>query len=133
MELSGGELIEFPLSTARVLGANLPIAGGGYFRLYPYAVSRAGLRSVNMRQNAPFVFYLHPWEIDPDQPRAKTRWLSRFRHYNNLDRCEARLRRLLKDFQFTTMRDVLTGMNLLAAPSAVASVSGAAPSSAVAR
>jgi polysaccharide deacetylase family protein (PEP-CTERM system associated) len=113
MELSQGSLVEFPLSTARVLGANLPVAGGGYFRLYPYFVTRAGLRSVNRRQEAPFVFYLHPWEIDPEQPRVKVKWLSRFRHYNNLDRCESRLLRLLGDFRFTTMRAVLTNLGLL--------------------
>jgi polysaccharide deacetylase family protein (PEP-CTERM system associated) len=107
MQLEAGELVEFPLSTARVLGTNLPVAGGGYFRLYPYAVTRAGLRSVNKRQGAPFVFYLHPWEIDPEQPRIQASRLSRFRHYNNLHRCEGRLRRLLADFDFTTMREVL--------------------------
>jgi polysaccharide deacetylase family protein (PEP-CTERM system associated) len=113
MELRGGDLIEFPLSTAQWLGATLPVAGGGYFRLYPYALTRAGLRSVNRRQRAPFVFYLHPWEIDPGQPRVRAHWLSRFRHYNNLERCEGRLRRLVSDFRFTTMRDVLADLDLL--------------------
>jgi polysaccharide deacetylase family protein (PEP-CTERM system associated) len=113
MEVGEGSLVEFPLSTARVLGANLPVAGGGYFRLYPYFVTRAGLRSVNRSQGAPFVFYLHPWEIDPEQPRVKVGGLSRFRHYNNLDRCETRLTRLLGDFRFTTMHAVLADLGLL--------------------
>jgi polysaccharide deacetylase family protein (PEP-CTERM system associated) len=113
IELSGGSLVEFPLTTVRMLGANLPVAGGGYFRLYPYFLSRAGLRSVNKSQQAPFVFYLHPWEIDPEQPRVKVSGLSRFRHYNNLDRCETRLTRLLRDFRFTTMRAVLSDLGLL--------------------
>jgi len=103
---NGSWLIEFPLSTAHIFSYRLPIAGGGYFRLYPYAMTRAGLKQVNKRQQT-FVFYLHPWEIDPEQPRIKTGWLSRFRHYNNLDKCESRLTRLLKDFELTTVSDVL--------------------------
>lgn len=108
----GGSLVEFPPSTAHFVGQRLPIAGGGYFRLYPYALTRAGLRQVN-RQGRPFIFYLHPWEVDPDQPRVPARWLSRFRHYNNLHRCEPRLRRLLGDFRFGTVREALEGLRLL--------------------
>lgn len=104
----GREILEFPLSTARVLGMRLPVAGGGYFRLFPYWLTRAALGSINATQRIPFVFYLHPWEVDPGQPRFNNAsWKSRFRHYNNLDRCESRLRRLLGDFTFSTMRDVL--------------------------
>lgn len=106
----GYPLVEFPLSTARVLGYRLPIAGGGYFRLYPYAMTRAGLRSVNRGADKPFIFYLHPWEIDAGQPRVAARWLSRFRHYNNLDKCEARLQRLMADFSFDTAHNVLKGL-----------------------
>ncbi len=109
---AGHKLVEFPLSTARVLRYRLPIAGGGYFRLYPYWLSRAGLRQVNRRKK-PFIFYLHPWEIDPDQPRISASWLSRFRHYNNLDKCEARLHRLALDFQFSTVEKVLQNQGLL--------------------
>lgn len=109
---AGFELIEFPLTTWRLAGFDLPIAGGGYFRLYPYRFSRRGLRSVNRRDGHPFVFYLHPWEIDPDQPRVKAPLLSRFRHYNNLDRCEGRLARLLGDFRFAPMGEVLAGVDL---------------------
>ena len=89
------------------------MAGGGYFRLYPYALTRAGLRQINNRDGKPFIFYLHPWEIDADQPRIDASWLSRFRHYNNLDKCESRLRRLMSDFSFTTTWDVLAGQGLV--------------------
>ncbi len=108
----GNAIVEFPLSTAKLLGYKLPIAGGGYFRLYPYMLTKAGLSQVNKRDE-PFIFYLHPWEIDPEQPRIKTSFLSRFRHYNNLDKCEARLQQLIKDFSFCTVLDVLRGQNLL--------------------
>lgn len=109
----GGSLAEFPLTTVRWAGATLPMAGGGYFRLYPYWLSRAGLRHVNERDGMPFVFYLHPWEVDPEQPRIQAKALSRFRHYNNLHRCESRLRRLLRDFPFTTMQAVFASLEPL--------------------
>lgn len=109
---AGKEIVEFPLSTVKLMGATLPIAGGGYFRIYPYAFSRWGLGSINSRNAMPFVFYLHPWEIDPDQPRIRAGVLSRFRHYHNLHRCEARLRRLLRDFRFTSMKNVLEQLEL---------------------
>jgi len=113
METPGGHsLVEFPLSTAKLLSYKLPVAGGGYFRLYPYALTRAGLSQINRRQQ-PFIFYLHPWEIDPDQPKIEASWFSRFRHYNNLDKCETRLRYLLSDFEFGTTRSVLQTLNLL--------------------
>jgi polysaccharide deacetylase family protein (PEP-CTERM system associated) len=108
----GYELAEFPLSTLKFPGYTLPIAGGGYFRLFPYWFSRWGLGSIN-RQGQPFVFYLHPWEIDPGQPRLEVKWFSRFRHYNNLDVCEQRLTRLLRHFNFTTMSDVLRSQGVL--------------------
>jgi polysaccharide deacetylase family protein (PEP-CTERM system associated) len=104
---NGSWLVEFPLSTARIFGFRLPVAGGGYFRLYPYLLTKAGLERINGRENKPFIFYLHPWEIDHDQPRIKASLLSRFRHYNNLGRCESRLRKLMTDFSFTTVRRVL--------------------------
>jgi len=108
----GYELAEFPLSTLKFPGYTLPIAGGGYFRLFPYWFSRWGLGSIN-RQGQPFVFYLHPWEVDPGQPRLDVKWLSRFRHYNNLDVCEKRLSRLLGHFRFTTMSNVLRNQGVL--------------------
>lgn len=99
---SGGKLIEIPLSTYNFLGYTLPVSGGGYFRLYPYYLTKFFLRSLN-KTGKSFVFYLHPWEIDPDQPRVKASWLSEFRHYNNLDKCHNRLHKLINDFSFTTM------------------------------
>ncbi|WP_323753750.1 XrtA system polysaccharide deacetylase [Marinobacter sp.] len=109
---NGHELAEFPLSTLKLPGYTLPIAGGGYFRLFPYWFSQWGLGSIN-RKGQPFVFYLHPWEVDPGQPRLDVKWFSRFRHYNNLDVCEARLKQLLSRFQFTTMTQVLRGRGVL--------------------
>jgi len=94
-------LLEYPISTVRMFGWNLPISGGGYFRLFPYGFSRFFLRSLNSTEQQPFVFYLHPWEVDPDQPRMRqARWLSRFRHYNNLAATVTRLRHLLSEFSF---------------------------------
>ena len=112
---SGKQLVEFPLSTAKYFGYRLPVAGGGYFRIYPYALTRAGLGQIN-RNARPFIFYLHPWEVDPGQPRVPARWLSRFRHYHNLDKCEARLERLLQDFSFTTVSKVLRNLDLIDNP-----------------
>jgi polysaccharide deacetylase family protein (PEP-CTERM system associated) len=108
---NGHSMAEFPLSTARLLGIRLPVAGGGYFRLYPYLLTKLGLSRIN-RSNKPFIFYLHPWEIDPDQPRVKAGRLSRFRHYNNLGKCETRLKSLLGDFSFDTAMNVLAGLGL---------------------
>jgi len=109
----GASLVEFPMSTAPMFGTRLPVSGGGYFRLLPYWLTRHGLRKLNDRLRRPFIFYLHPWEIDPDQPRIPTRWLSRFRHYTNLERCEGRLRRLIGEFRFAPVRDVLRRQELL--------------------
>jgi len=103
----GGELLEFPLSTCPIGSYRLPIAGGGYFRLYPYWLSRWGLGKIN-RAGQPFIFYLHPWEIDTGQPRLKVSALSKFRHYNNLDKCMERLDKLTNDFRFGTVSDVLS-------------------------
>jgi polysaccharide deacetylase family protein (PEP-CTERM system associated) len=109
----GKSLVEWPLATASVFGARLPVAGGGYFRLLPYWVSRWGLESINRRELRPFIFYLHPWEIDPEQPRVPASLLSRFRHYTNLGKCEERLRRLLGEFNFGTARAGLAQLGLL--------------------
>ncbi|MFW6093126.1 MAG: XrtA system polysaccharide deacetylase [Pseudomonadota bacterium] len=103
---NGARLLEFPISTLRRGGLNLPVSGGGYFRIYPYAMSRYLARQVNA-EGRPFVFYLHPWEVDPDQPRVSVGALARFRHYTNLARTHARLDRLLQDFRFTTVSDCL--------------------------
>jgi polysaccharide deacetylase family protein (PEP-CTERM system associated) len=106
-------IVEWPLSTARALGFKIPVSGGGYFRLLPYWLTRWGLKSINEREQRPFIFYLHPWEVDPGQPRVSASWLSRFRHYTNLERCEERLRRLLGEFRFGTARDGLAQLGLL--------------------
>jgi len=111
----GGRLVEFPISVLRYGGAKLPVAGGGYFRLFPYRFTRWALRKLNSQQQE-FVFYVHPWEVDPEQPRVEeASALSRFRHYLNLDRCAERLSRLLGDFEFDTMHSVLARRNLLPA------------------
>lgn len=110
---NGHPLVEFPSSTATFFGMNVPVAGGGYFRLLPYWLTLLGLRQINERAQRPFAFYLHPWEIDPAQPRVKAGLKSRFRHYTNLERCEARLCDLLGRFRFSTMADVLSGLGLL--------------------
>jgi polysaccharide deacetylase family protein (PEP-CTERM system associated) len=97
-------LLEIPLTTVRLLGVDLPASGGGYFRLLPYPVTRRLLRHASRVNRSPAVFYLHPWEIDPEQPRQRAApFRSRFRHYLNLDRTEPRLRRLLRNFTWTRM------------------------------
>ncbi len=94
-------LYELPITTLRMAGKSLPIAGGGYFRLFPYTFTRWGLERINRREKQPFVFYLHPWEFDPEQPRMSGAGAkSRFRHYLNLSRTEGRFKRLLQDFDF---------------------------------
>ena len=102
-----GTLTEAPGSTVRVLGSNLPVAGGGYFRILPYWWTRWGIARLNQTEGKPAIFYLHPWEIDPEQPRLDAGSLSRFRHYRNLDKAEGRLKRLLTDFQFGMLKDVI--------------------------
>jgi polysaccharide deacetylase family protein (PEP-CTERM system associated) len=100
-------ILEIPVTTVTVFGRNFPAAGGGFFRLYPYSVSRWALRRVNERDGQSGMFYFHPWEIDPDQPRQRNIPLrTRVRHYLNLDRMESRLRRLLRDFAWGRMDDV---------------------------
>jgi polysaccharide deacetylase family protein (PEP-CTERM system associated) len=110
----GASIVEFPMSTAPMFGAKLPVSGGGYFRLLPYWLTRSGLRKLNRQLNRPFIFYLHPWEIDPEQPRVRTSWKSRLRHYTNLDECEPRLKRLIEEFRFGRVRDVLSRASLIA-------------------
>lgn len=99
-------LVEMPLSTLRLCGANIPIAGGGYFRLFPYFCFRQLCRRLNNQERA-IIFYLHPWELDPGQPRIDIRLNYRLRHYINLKRTERRLDRLLGDFTFVPLSDVV--------------------------
>jgi polysaccharide deacetylase family protein (PEP-CTERM system associated) len=97
-------LLEIPVTTVELAGRRLPCAGGGFFRLYPYVLTRIALRRVNQHDGQPAVFYFHPWEVDPGQPRVPgLDRKRRFRHYLNLHRVEARLRRLLVDFQWDRM------------------------------
>ncbi|MFW6108440.1 MAG: DUF3473 domain-containing protein, partial [bacterium] len=98
---NGAALVEFPPTTLRVLGTNLPVAGGGYLRLLPVWLVGAALRRVN-RAGHPAVIYFHPWELDPEQPRLPVRGLRRFRHYVGLARTAAKLRRLLGALAFTS-------------------------------
>ena len=114
IERNGGRLVEVPPATVRLLGVNLPVAGGGYFRLLPYAWTRWGIARINRSERKPAVFYLHPWEIDPDQPRLRPSLLSRVRHYRNLDKTEDRLRALCAEFRFGAIEDVLGTAGLLA-------------------
>lgn len=106
----GDGILEIPISTARIFRFNWPSGGGGYFRLMPYALFRRALRSINEREAKPCVFYFHPWELDPEQPRLKSlSFKTRFRHYLNLDRMEGRLSRLLGDFRWDRIDRVFLG------------------------
>lgn len=108
----GHQLTEFPITALKIGSYKLPIAGGGYFRLFPYWFSQWGLSRVNKRQQQPFIFYLHPWEIDPEQPRLPATGLSKFRHYNNLEVCRDRLENLLERFEFATVESILKSADL---------------------
>lgn len=128
MTLASGTMLEFPITTWKVLGKNLPIAGGAYFRIYPYAVSRMGIGAVN-RAGHPATFYLHPWELDPDHPRIELpRRVATLTHYVNLRAMEPRLRRLLADFRFGPMRDVVDALEVDARGAAAVSTAPAAAS-----
>jgi polysaccharide deacetylase family protein (PEP-CTERM system associated) len=107
LERPRGSIWEFSPPVWRVLGWPLPIGGGGYFRLYPYALTRRGLGRINAA-GRPFAVYLHPWEFDPDQPRLRAGWLTSFRHYVGLGRTADRFERLLNDFSFGTLSESLT-------------------------
>ena len=111
------ELLEVPISTLRLLNRNFPSSGGGYFRLLPYQLSRWMLNRINEGEQRSGIFYFHPWEIDPDQPRipgisSKTR----FRHYVNIGRMEARLDQLLVDFRWGRMDHIFLGQVPVQAP-----------------
>ena len=112
IERPRGTLVEVPGSTTKVGPLNLPVAGGGYFRILPYWWTRWGIARVNEREGRPAIFYLHPWEIDPEQPRLPAGRLSRFRHYRHLDDTEARLRQLLTDFKFDAIETVVAQTRL---------------------
>jgi len=103
-------LLEIPITTVQVMQRKLPAGGGGYFRLLPYALSRWMMERVNQVDQQSAIFYFHPWEIDPDQPRPEGASMkSRFRHYVNLDRMEGRIARLTRDFKWDRMDRIFLG------------------------
>ncbi|MBN2299202.1 MAG: DUF3473 domain-containing protein [Deltaproteobacteria bacterium] len=111
--IKGTALVEFPISTLTVGGYNIPISGGGYFRLFPYLITKNALRVIEKR-NEPFVFYIHPWELNPQTPRIEGMSLiSRFRTYIGITRAFARFSTLIDDFSFTTLSQVLEDQGLL--------------------
>lgn len=103
----GNRIKEYPLSTANIGSIRLPVAGGGYFRLYPFWFFKWLVNRSIKQHNSSYIFYLHPWEVDPDQPKIDASFVSTFRHYNNLDKCEVRLSKFLKLFDFSTVENVL--------------------------
>ncbi|MGE3957936.1 MAG: XrtA system polysaccharide deacetylase [Vicinamibacterales bacterium] len=107
LEQAAGRLVEAPPSTIRMGGVNFPVAGGGYFRLLPYAWTRFGIGRLNASEQRPAIFYTHPWEIDPEQPRLPLPRLHAMRHYANLDTTEAKFVRLLQEFRFAPLSQIL--------------------------
>lgn len=100
-QVPGHAMTEYPLSTCRLFGRNIPVSGGGYFRIFPYWFTKMALSRINKAEHQPFVFFIHPWETDPQQPRMKgASLLSRFRHYTNLSKTAQRFEKLLNQFQF---------------------------------
>lgn len=115
-------VVELPMTTLRAMGRNFPCSGGGWFRLIPYPVFRTALRRVNNHEKQPGIFYFHPWEVDPGQPRMKHAGrLSRFRHYTGLDSMSGRMDQLLRDFAWGRMDEVFA-----------AAISGAQPAERIA-
>jgi polysaccharide deacetylase family protein (PEP-CTERM system associated) len=114
-----GDIIEFPLATMRMGKKRIPAAGGGYLRHFPYAIIRRAFQD-HAQAGTPGVFYIHPWEIDADQPRLEAPLLTRVRHYRNLDKTLPRLERLLSEFHFTSiakrMMNSLPALNVVASP-----------------
>ncbi|MBM2805743.1 MAG: polysaccharide deacetylase, partial [Deltaproteobacteria bacterium] len=109
-------IAEVPLSTIRLAGVNFPVAGGGYLRIFPYAVNHLAVRHLKRSESQPAVVYFHPWEIDPDQPRIQSGLKSHLRHYTNLRGMEGNVRRLLSSFSFAAIREVYAArLNLPAA------------------
>ncbi len=113
LERAAGKLDELPPATLRRLGVNLPAGGGAYFRILPYALVQNAFRYFEAR-GVPGTFYMHPWEIDPDQPRQQAKLSSRLRHYTGLSRTLPRLERLLSEFRFTAIADRFTRAALAA-------------------
>jgi polysaccharide deacetylase family protein (PEP-CTERM system associated) len=106
IKTNSGSIVEVPPSTCKLAGITIPIAGGGYFRLFPYSFLKRLWRRVEA-QGHPLIIYLHPWELDPGQPRMRGSFLSQFRHYLNLDKVHGRLTQLLQDFSFGPIHSLL--------------------------
>jgi len=104
---NGGRLHEFPAPTYRIFGQNIPVAGGGYLRLFPMSVTKAAVKIINRREGKPVIFYIHPWEVDENQPRLNGKLLSRMRHYLNLKSTLPKLRVLLKEFKFKPLSELI--------------------------
>lgn len=108
--IENSEFLEMPVTTVEMLGKKFPCGGGGYFRLLPYGLSKMAMKRVNQRDGEACIFYFHPWEIDPDQPRQEQASLkSRFRHYTNLEVMEKKIERLLREFTWGRMDDIYLG------------------------
>jgi polysaccharide deacetylase family protein (PEP-CTERM system associated) len=122
LQTKHGPICEFPPSVVQFAGKSLPVCGGGYFRLYPGFATQLGLTRFNREHAMPFVFYLHPWEIDPQQPRLHTgSAVNRFRHYVNLGRTERKLNSLLERFRFGTISQAIAASSFRASEPALAS------------
>ena len=118
IERAAGTIVEVPASTVRVAGTNLPIAGGGYFRVLPYAFTKWGMHRLNAAGHAA-IFYIHPWEIDPDQPRLPAGRIAALRHYSNLGDTLNRMERLIRDFSFDTVTATLESQGRDTVPAVV--------------
>jgi len=103
-----GVIREYPLSVRQVMGRTIPVSGGAYLRIYPYALTRANFRAAE-RDGRPVIFYIHPWELDPGHPRIRFHWKPRLTHYSQLGTTVPKLERLLGDFSFTTLKEVMNG------------------------
>lgn len=101
-----GKIYEFPMTVRNLLAFNIPVSGGAYFRLYPYALTHWNFMALE-RQNHPVIFYLHPWELDPTHPRIPFEWKARLTHYFNLSSTHSKLERLLQSFSFTSLSGLL--------------------------
>lgn len=132
LQCPAGEILEIPASTVHLLGRNWPVAGGGYFRLLPYAVTRWAITRINETDHLPALVYVHPWELDPDQPRLPAPALARFRQYTNIGATAGRLHRLLTAFRFAPMSEALQAV-CAAAPLVDVSTVAASKDGAVSR
>jgi len=113
-----GSIVEIPSSTVRIAGANYPVAGGGYFRLYPYALTKRAIIEVNGRDQQPVVVYIHPWEVDPEQPRLPASMMTQLRHHIGMNTTVDKLRRVINDFAFAPISEVIDSATAQTIPAA---------------